>query len=108
MDMFNVTHAEVGAYLLGLWGLPKRLVEAVALHHNPSEIEYDGLCALTAVHVADAFVSEMEQSETDRAVSLFGPKLDLMYLEHIGVESRLERWREIAMGTCGETVEPQK
>jgi len=108
MELFNVTHAEIGAYLLGLWGLPKRLVEAVALHHNPGEIDYDGLCALTAVHVADAFVSEMEQPETDRAASLFGPTLDLTYLERIGMESRLQRWQEIATLTCGKTVEARK
>src|SRR6185503_3015083 len=31
----GVTHAEVGAYLLGIWGLPYSVVEAVAYHHNP-------------------------------------------------------------------------
>ena len=30
-----ITHAEVGAFLLGLWGLPFRIVEAVANHHAP-------------------------------------------------------------------------
>ena len=29
-------HAEVGAYLLGLWGLPVPVVEAVAHHHAPA------------------------------------------------------------------------
>lgn len=31
----GVTHAEVGAYLIGLWGLPWPLVEAVALQPTP-------------------------------------------------------------------------
>ena len=31
----GATHAEVGAYLLGLWGLPFQIVEAVANHHAP-------------------------------------------------------------------------
>jgi HD-like signal output (HDOD) protein len=35
---FGVSHAEVGAYLLGLWGLPYALVEAVANHHRPERI----------------------------------------------------------------------
>ncbi len=30
---FKATHAEVGGYLLGIWGLPEPLVEAVTLHH---------------------------------------------------------------------------
>jgi HD-like signal output (HDOD) protein len=33
---WGVTHAEVGAYLLGLWGLPVQIVEAVANHHAPA------------------------------------------------------------------------
>jgi len=33
--VFNATHAEVGAYLLGALGLPDGIVEALAYHHNP-------------------------------------------------------------------------
>lgn len=32
---WGATHAEMGAYLLGLWGLPFQIVEAVAQHHAP-------------------------------------------------------------------------
>ncbi len=32
---FGATHAEVGGYLLGLWGLPAEIVEAVTFHHHP-------------------------------------------------------------------------
>jgi len=37
-SLFGVTHAEVGAYLFGLWGLPLVIVEAIACHHNPEMI----------------------------------------------------------------------
>jgi HD-like signal output (HDOD) protein len=37
---WGTTHAEVGAYLLGLWGLPWSIVEAVALHHAPAEWQH--------------------------------------------------------------------
>jgi HD-like signal output (HDOD) protein len=49
----GATHAEIGAYLLGLWGLPYSIVEAVALHHSPRAITphgYDLLGALTVSH----------------------------------------------------------
>jgi HD-like signal output (HDOD) protein len=49
----GATHAEIGAYLLGLWGLPYSIVEAVALHHAPTSITphgYDLLGALTVSH----------------------------------------------------------
>jgi putative nucleotidyltransferase with HDIG domain len=38
--MFGASHAELGAYLLGIWGLPQSIVDAVAAHHAldaPSE-----------------------------------------------------------------------
>ena len=35
-EAWGLSHAEVGAYLLGLWGLPYPVVDAVAHHHNPA------------------------------------------------------------------------
>jgi len=49
---FGVTHAEVGAYLLSLWGLPFRVIEAVALHHNPREGAQPGSGLVRVVWVA--------------------------------------------------------
>src|SRR4029077_18261297 len=48
------THAEIGAYLLGLWGLPYAIVEAVALHHTPDAVPphvFDLLAASAVSHV---------------------------------------------------------
>ncbi len=33
-EVFGCNHGEVGAYLLGIWGLPNDIVEAVLFHHN--------------------------------------------------------------------------
>ncbi len=33
-EVFNVTHTEVGAYLMGIWGLPEPIVLAIARHHQ--------------------------------------------------------------------------
>ncbi len=33
--VYKTTHAEIGSYLLGLWGLPEKIVEGVAQHHEP-------------------------------------------------------------------------
>jgi putative nucleotidyltransferase with HDIG domain len=52
-QILSMTHAEAGAYLLGLWGLPDSLVEAVAYHHRPAESGNNAFCALTAVHAAN-------------------------------------------------------
>ena len=97
MELLNVTHAEVGAYLLNLWGLPLRIVEAVALHHEPSQVSYDGPCAVTAVHVADALLSEAEETTPDSVSRMMSPRLDLAYLQRIGLEHRIDRWRSCAL-----------
>jgi len=39
MEVFGATHAQVGAYLLGLWGLPDPVVNTVELHHELGSVE---------------------------------------------------------------------
>jgi putative nucleotidyltransferase with HDIG domain len=39
--VMKTSHAELGAYLLGLWGISDNVVEAVAFHHNPSKLLED-------------------------------------------------------------------
>jgi putative nucleotidyltransferase with HDIG domain len=52
-EIFSATHAEVGAYLLSLWGLPNTIVDATAFHHNPAATNEARFSTLTAVHAAD-------------------------------------------------------
>jgi HD-like signal output (HDOD) protein len=91
-EEFGTTHAEVGAYLFGLWGLPESIVEAVAYHHSPSRCPHPGPAMLTALHVADILSSELCDSE---AVS-HGAQPDLEYLAVMGVSERFPEWRELA------------
>lgn len=54
--VFGTTHAEVGAYLLGLWGLQYSIVEAVAFHHAPLGLphdRFDPTAALAMAHLID-------------------------------------------------------
>lgn len=83
------SHAEVGAYLLSLWGLPYPAVEAAAFHHAPSSAG-SGWSLAGAVHVADALLHEIQPSGAWTA------ELDLGYLEHAGVASCLSEWRRLA------------
>jgi putative nucleotidyltransferase with HDIG domain len=49
----GASHAEIGAYLLGLWGLPPSVIEAVAYHHAPERVrqtEFDVLAAVAIAH----------------------------------------------------------
>jgi HD-like signal output (HDOD) protein/ActR/RegA family two-component response regulator len=52
-QIIGANHAEIGAYLLGLWGLPYPIVEAVAMHHTAGAIvshEFDLLATLAVAH----------------------------------------------------------
>jgi HD-like signal output (HDOD) protein/CheY-like chemotaxis protein len=85
LEIFGATHAGLAAYLLGLWGLPAAIVEAVAFHHAPEKSDLKKCSALTAVHVANAL-----SDETGTA------PLNLEYLAEIGVADRLDDWRDTA------------
>lgn len=89
---FGANHAEVGGYLLGLWGLPVPVVEAIALHHQPAECSHLAFSPLTAVHVASGLLN-LQQAQGELSVA---GELDLNYLGKIGREGRLERWRAAA------------
>lgn len=52
-QVIGASHAEIGAYLLGLWGLPYTVIDAVAHHHTPQSVkpgEFDLLAALAIAH----------------------------------------------------------
>jgi HD-like signal output (HDOD) protein len=53
-ERFGASHAEIGAYLLGLWGLPYSLVEAVARHHTPSRVQQTDFDVLGVLVLAEA------------------------------------------------------
>ena len=48
----QAAHTDVGAYLVGLWGLPNTIAEAIAYHEDPAQCER-GLRPAGIVHVAD-------------------------------------------------------
>jgi HD-like signal output (HDOD) protein len=59
---WGVTHAEIGGYLLGLWGLPFQIVEAVANHHAPARGDEDRLGLAQLVWLASCIVENEEPS----------------------------------------------
>jgi HD-like signal output (HDOD) protein len=107
-ELNGVTHAEAGGFLLGLWGLPHVVVEAVTRRHQPlgrpeaSRV----LSPAAAVQVADALAHEYFPGTT-RATHPALPTPDLQYLEELGVADQLPAWREKAEQLASRcTVEP--
>jgi HD-like signal output (HDOD) protein len=56
LSTWGTTHAEIGAYLLGLWGLPIQLVRAVADHHAPERDAADHVGLTQLVWLASCIV----------------------------------------------------
>ncbi|MES1175289.1 MAG: HDOD domain-containing protein [Myxococcales bacterium] len=61
-EIFGVSHVEVGAYLLNLWGLPFRVIEAVAHHHSPQPGAQSGRDLPLAVWLASTLAAGEEPS----------------------------------------------
>jgi len=88
LERLGTTHAQVGAYLMSIWGLPVPLVRSVALHHCPRESEETQFSSLTAVHAADAITGETDASPLNRDA-----EFDLDYLDRVGMGERVALWR---------------
>ena len=54
----GASHAEAGAYLLSLWGLPFKIIEAVAEHHLEAKTMGTTFSAAIAVHLAERLPSD--------------------------------------------------
>ncbi|HZE05582.1 MAG TPA: response regulator [Solirubrobacteraceae bacterium] len=89
----GVTHAELGAHLLSLWGLPDAIAEAVAHHHRAGSVDGLALDVVATVHLADALAHELAPPRDG------GPApatLDEALVERLDLRSRLEQWRHTA------------
>jgi HD-like signal output (HDOD) protein/CheY-like chemotaxis protein len=100
-ECVGATHAEVGAYLLALWGLPPAVVETIAYHHEPSQAGAAIARPLAAVHVADALFYELCGAEEARPSA----PLDQAWLEGYRGADTLERWREACLHAAERVTE---
>jgi len=92
-ELFGVTHAEVGAYLLGLWGLPAPILQIVGLHHRVHLQDESRMSPLIAVHIADVLCGIKEKHpmfETGR--------LDQVAIERAGLWQHRDTWAALVHG----------
>ncbi|MEA3177112.1 MAG: hypothetical protein QOI59_635 [Gammaproteobacteria bacterium] len=77
--IIGASHAEIGAYLLGIWGLPYSVVEAVAHHHQPARVEHSSFDVLAAIVIGHSLVEMDGESPFGTRVPP-DPKIDESYL----------------------------
>ena len=95
-QLLGCNHADIGAYLLTLWGFPSPVVEAVAYHHDPSSCITTAAAPLTAVHLANAVAAGGGDQ------SAVQTQLDGAYLARLGLPSDAAYWLS-ALHTDGPT-----
>ena len=76
--IIGASHAQIGAYLLGLWGLPYPVIEAVAHHHTSESVPHLKLEPLSALAVAHALLPDDDTSAFDGSLTP-DPKVDARY-----------------------------
>lgn len=90
--VFGVSHAEVGAAILGIWGLPLEMVQAAAWQHEPSRASQSIFGTLTIVHVANVLAHEHRAALNGHLVP---SEIDPFYLERTGFAHALPGWRQL-------------
>jgi len=80
----GASHAEIGAYLMGLWGLPHSIVEGIAFHHEPAALLPAPLDVTGSVCAADLLAHEA-----------LGTRPTGEHLARMAGD-RLAAWREVA------------
>ena len=86
----GISHAESGAYLLGIWGFEEELVETVAFHHSPSQAPHPGSGTLMAVYLANTLLNWVGETIGGKK------KLNLNYLQDQGITLDIDYWINVA------------
>jgi HD-like signal output (HDOD) protein len=88
--ILGASHADLGAYIMGLWGFDDDIIEALAFHHHPNEAPSSvNLQPLVFVHVADALVPANRGNPEPGII-------DTDYLSKLGLLKNLSEWQTLA------------
>ena len=79
----GISPAEVGAYLLSLWGSPHPLVEAIVHHHRPQRATPEGPDTVVTVYLANLLAHEKEAAEKGTRP----PAIDVEFLHKCGMRT---------------------
>jgi HD-like signal output (HDOD) protein len=93
-QVLGATHAEVGGYLLGTWGLSDPIVEAVAFHHDPGRSAGHAFSPLAAVYIANVFEEQEQAAGMDRPSVV----ADTNYLRACGLDPDISKWETLCRG----------
>jgi len=91
-QVLGTSHAEMGGYLLGIWGLPITIVEAVGFHHTPWQQISTNTSIVDVLYVANGLLN-MCLHEKEVAYANY---LDMDYMRQTGLSVYLDEWLAMA------------
>lgn len=86
---FGASHQEVGAYLLGLWGIQSSVVTAVSCHHSPGRFSVLGLTSVMTIHLADVLCSHGQHFLFEHLT------MDEVAINSLDLRDRIPGWRQL-------------
>jgi HD-like signal output (HDOD) protein len=96
-ETLQATPSQVGAYVLELWGLPNRVVDAIGALDNPAEGQTDGMTLRAALYIADHIASGKFPADGFPV-----EEWNKDYLKSAGCEDQIPAWEEFFTSTIGE------
>jgi HD-like signal output (HDOD) protein len=100
----GVSHAEIGGYLLGIWGLPYSVLEAVAHHHQPRRVPHDVFDSFNVLHVSNYLAHEHPvHPQASEKYPHRSP--DPEYQASMRIADQLPAWHEMAEEAANELRE---
>ncbi len=87
-EVLGTSHAEIGAYLLGLWGFAENIIEAIICHHNVEIFGDEPKSLILVLHLANSFAHQLEPGLKELAVT----RLDQEYLKKINLSEQAKVW----------------
>ena len=97
-ERFGASHAELGAYLMGLWGLNEGVIDPIAGHHGPPRPTAAG-AATTVVYAANA----LEHLLSGGPAAASAPPVDPAALRELNIADRFDQWER-----CCRRFRPEK
>jgi HD-like signal output (HDOD) protein len=90
IERFGASHAELGAYLIGLWGIGEEVVGAIAHHHQPPLTGVSGRVT-AVVYAASALEHHLGAEPTQEPAAAVAPEV----LRQMNIAERMPAWEEI-------------
>lgn len=102
-EVIGASFAEVGAYLLGIWGLPHAIVEAVAFQNAPQRITQTSFDVLAMLATAEKLALADDAHDPSLYVGP-GPEIDDAYLRALHAPFGWAEAQERARRALGELL----